>query len=367
MFGKKEEQEVLPDIKITKIPDDFYAGKNPVIKFKDVEKIVDLEPRSVLATSDKKTLDKQTMVGANNNLHPINLFANGKFLLISSLVIVFIGGAAGGIYYWWQIKKSTTVANVSKPIINNIQEPIVAPVEQIAPPTQTPVLPIETNTVYPQLDFPSILVGISQDMDKDEVSDVAEDVFKTDPAVFDTDNDKFPDGHEIFYLYNPSGKEPMKIMDSGLVLKYTNPAFSYQVYYPKDWAVGVVDTSYKQILFSTLNGENVEVSVVDLPAGDTFDSWFGKVAKSEKLENYVPFESVYKIKGIVRNDNLVYFFVKDNKVYSIILRPTNTNVLDYKIVVKMMARSFQFGNSSDVPVRAVEENMSNQINTTTSL
>lgn len=360
MFGKSEQKkQPLPDIKITKMPDDFYAGTNPIIKFKSVESTTKPAQKSklVLSSADKKLLDKKTAMGAGNKLHPINLFASWKFLVVAGLGILIIGGAVISFYYWWQYRQ--TLPKAPEPIAPAVTEPVVSAPEITPTPTvePEPVVVEPAVSVEAKLDFPSFLLGNSIDTDQDDITDVAEELFSTDSTMADSDSDKFTDGHEIFYLYNPAGKEPMKLIDSGLVAAYANPTFLYKIYYPKSWAVGNVDFTYKDVLFSTITGENIEVKVVEMNPEETFNDWFARSASGEQLANYLPFESVFKETGFVRNDNLVYFFPKGNQVFSIIYHTTDSSVVNYRIVIKMLARSFQFGNSSEVPARPIEESV----------
>ncbi|EKD42860.1 MAG: hypothetical protein ACD_72C00552G0004, partial [uncultured bacterium] len=130
--------------------------------------------------------------------------------------------------------------------------------------------------------------------------------------------------------------------------------------------VGNIDVSYKDVLFSTLSGENIEVRIMDLAAGQTFNDWFAIYAPNEKISDYAPFESVFKQSGWARKDNLAYLFVRDNQVVAIIYHTTDSDTVNYEIVAQMMARSLQFGNSVEVPARTIEENISNPDATATS-
>lgn len=365
MFGKKEEKKISsPDIKVTKMPDDFYAGINPIVKFQTVEKIIKpaQTEKSVLPMSDKKILDKQTVIGAGNNLHPINLLANWKFLLIAGGIILLVGGGGMGAYYYWQYRKSAAVSLSPQPP-SIVESTITSPEVSESTPTAVVAIEVSTTTALTigeaKIDFPSVLLGESLDTDKDAISDMAEELFTTDPSIPDTDSDKYPDGHEVFYLYNPAGKEPMKLIDANTVQIFTNPVFLYKLYYPKSWVVGNVDPLYKDVLFSTITGENIEVRVFDLNSGDSFENWFARNAGSEQLSDYLPFLSVFKEVGFARKDDLVYFLPKGDKIFGIFYHTTDSNVVNYKIVSKMMARSFQFGNSTEVQPRTVEENPNN--------
>ena len=90
MFGKKAPEEKLPEINLNKIPDDFYGGNNPVIKFQTAQTVVAPTPpqTSILSGAEKKLFDKQTAVGAGNKLHPVNFMANSKFLFFAFLIII---------------------------------------------------------------------------------------------------------------------------------------------------------------------------------------------------------------------------------------------------------------------------------------
>lgn len=369
MFGKKEDSKpVLPNIRIEKMPDDFYAGANPVVKFKTVEKeITKTGSSAVLSPLEIKKFDKQNSVGANNKFHPANLFSSWKFLLFGSLILIFVGGLVMGAFYYWQYKKSLSGKTTISPpkVIENLNvvsnEPVLvtSTSENSSLVTTTVQLPVYTS----KTDFPSTLLSDSADDDKDGLSNIAEDDFKTDPANSDTDKDKYTDGQEIVNLYNPVGVEPMKLLESGLINTYTNPNFGYQLYYPKNWAVGNVDLEYKDVLFSTLSGENIEVKVLDLDGNQNFYDWFGQNAVNEKLSDYVNFKSIFNLDGWVRNDGLVYAFPKNNKIFLIIYHTTDSSVVNYKIVIQMMAKSFQFGNSDIVTNRESEVNVSATVST----
>ncbi len=359
MFGKKAPIESLPEINLNKIPDDFYGGSNPVVKFMTVETVVapkEVKPM-VLSTTEKKLLDKQTSVGAGNKLHPVNLMANSKFLFFTFLIIIALVSIVGGVYYFWQYQKNKPAPAPVAPVVTNVEPaPSETPVAPVINETQQPLAKVTPSLGEAPLDLPSTLLGDTTDTDKDELADPAEELFTTDATLPDTDVDKYPDNHEIYHLYNPVGKEPMKLIDSGLVSVYTNPVFGYKLYYPKSWAVGSVDSGYKDVLFSTFTGENIEVRVIAKNADESFVDWFARFVPTESYADYAPIESVFKQPGFGRKDNMVYFFPVDNQVFAIIYHAANSSPLNYRIVNKLFMRSFQFGNSEDVPNRVVEVN-----------
>ena len=340
-FGDKKQNQnkaaTGPAVEATVIPEEFYGGANPVVKFRETEKIISLTPVTPTAQIKAKSA---------------NLFSNRKILILGGLILFVIFMAGGGLYYWWQARQAAV--QPAAPIASEVVIPTTPIAEEITP-TTTPLVPSEeatsttsTTEIPPQLvnnesliEFPSRLLGESMDFDNDQISDAAEEIFKTDPANPDTDGDKYPDGHEVYYLYNPAGFEPQKLIDSGLVKEFDNPTFGYAVYYPADWAVGSADKESRLTLFSAITGENIEVSVFDFKPGETFAEWFGRMAPKEKLSDLVDFVSVFKAKGKKRNDGLVYYFPEGQRLYALIYHPSDSQVINFKIVLEMMARSFR--------------------------
>lgn len=344
MFGKKVEtkSEIDQTINVQTIPADFYGGVNPVVKFKKVEKEVVLESKPKLTAPEKKMLDKSAAAGAGALLHPANILTNKKYAIIfgSSLFVVIIAGVS--VYYYLQIRQLPKTSLPPQPNIvvetPAVQEPVAVetPTEEAVAPTTTPQSLAEA-----PIEFPSSLLGDSSDLDKDNLTDTAEELFGTDPSKPDTDEDSYNDGHEVFYLYNPAGKEPLKIIDSGHVNDYNNPVVGYKVFYPATWAIGNVDESYRQVLFSTITGENIELRVFDRLPNQTFADWFARWAPGEQYQNLADFQTKFGELGKNRADNLVYYFMDDNRVYVMVYHTTDSNVVNFRSIMVMMARSFR--------------------------
>ncbi|MDD2807953.1 MAG: hypothetical protein PHW95_05560 [Patescibacteria group bacterium] len=371
MFGFKSKE--IPKnqeskVDVVSMPTDFYGGANPVVQFKDVPKMVTREHEDITPT-EKKLLDKQTKAGGDDKLHPVNLLSSRKNLIIGSVAVFGVAVIGASIYYYWQYKKIQS-ANFTPIPPTNTESPTPAGETTTAPEAIVPVLetttaPIASSPVI-NLKLPSQFLVDSQDMDSDKVSDAAEEVFGTDPGNADTDKDGYPDGHEISYLYDPNGFAPKKLIDSGLVKDYSNSIFSYKMYYPKDWVLGEVDTAKQDVLFSTLSGESIEISIFDFALGETFNDWLAKNLPSEKLSDLSPFVSVFKVNGLIRKDGLVYYFYDQNRVYVLYYNSADAKTVNYRIVLTMMAESFRLQNSgSEVPNQLIEENVINTSSTST--
>ncbi|HSR89493.1 MAG TPA: hypothetical protein VLK22_03850 [Candidatus Udaeobacter sp.] len=355
MFGKKTGIDSEKDlaghsqagdrstINVQTIPADFYGGVNPVVKFKKVEKEIALGSKPKLTDSEKKIFDQSTAAGSGSILHPANIFTSKKYawLVGSGLFIVILAGVGG--YYYWQIKQQQTkIFSPPQPKISvttsteSVPETVVATDQPVVSPTTT--LP---SLAEAPIEFPSSLLGDSPDLDKDNLTDATEELFGSDPSKSDTDEDTYNDGHEVFYLYNPVGKEPKKVIDSGYIKDYGNPLLGYKIFYPATWAVGNTDETYRDVLFSSITGENIEVRVFDKQPNQTFSDWFALYAPNERYQNLVDFQTRFGEKGKSRTDNLVYYFTDNNHVYVLVYHTTDSNTVNFRSVMVMIARSFR--------------------------
>lgn len=378
MFGKKKDDLLSKSeeknlVEISTLPKEFYGGVNPVVTFKKVEKEVDMSKQSqLLSNYDKKLLEKETAAGGTNSLHPANLLSNKKFLFFGTLIVFLVIGLGGVLYYSFFYKKVPLPIKVPDLTVTS------TPPDNIFPTTTT----IENSTTTPttstlpqpgeKLEFPSLLLADSTDTDKDRLTDKEEEVFETDLGVDDSDDDGYTDAHEIFYLYNPAGKEPMRVIEAGTVQEFTNPTHGYKIYYPLTWKLGAVDSEYNDILLSTVTGEFIEIREVKKESNEDFLTWFGKWAPQEKYDQLIEFETYFKEKAWKRNDDLVYYFVTKNKVYVILYHEFNSSVINYRTTINMIARSFRFdplevGISTSTPLlQTTSTSFSSVMNTTTS-
>lgn len=346
MFDKNEKNEDQPEpaaaeeLEISTIPPEFYGGANPVIKFREVQQ-VNSRQKPEMPQADRAPI-----------VNP-SLLANRKFLFTgaAALLIVFI--AAVSFYYWYIGRVPAKIEGPARPPVN---VPLVTTtavvIETIEPPikveTSTPAAPVVSSTIMQggSIEFPSPLLGNAADTDRDGLTDLEEELYHTDPTAPDTDNDSFDDRTEIYNLYSPIDKAPTRLIASGLVKDYVNPAFNYKIYYPASWVVGNVDEKYRDVLFSTITGENIEVRVIDKDPGSDFESWFQIWAPGENLNALMNFSTFFKETGIARDDRLVFYFTDNAHVYVVIYHVTGGTQVNYRSTLAMMARSFRLPNNN---------------------
>jgi hypothetical protein len=345
MFGKTKDtikpKNVAPEVQIITIPDEFFAGADPTVRFKKTEKVVDLNKNAGTVAPnerEKRELDAVTAKGS--------LLTGTKVWIIGGIILFVLAVAGASLYYWWTGRQTTT----PKPVVKN--NPVVVTVHPTSTvvtqptgtaPTTTVTTTPETPVVVkePNLELPSKLSMESADVDNDGVSDAAEEIFGSDPGNPDTDADSYNDGHELYYLYNPNGIEPMKVIDSGAVKLFKSGNFNYSLYYPTNWLAASVDIEGRQMLFTTLNGEYVEARIFDMAPGQSLAEWFAAAAPSDSLSGYTDVESRFGAKGKMRSDGLVYLYVSGQRIYALVYHEIQENLVSYKKVLEVMARSFK--------------------------
>ena len=355
-FGKKKIQKsekFTSEIKV--IPDEFYGAKDPVINY---------------GTNKNKFEQRKQSASASD-------FDGGGFwsriiknkkILYTLVVVIFIGIIA--IISWYYINQANKqlapqVDNV--PVENNLNLPaeeaeadvIANPTEEAVEnipeenePVETDILTVE-NIVEEDLpvveeqpkqiywEFPSIFLVDSSDVDNDDLTDAEEEVFNTDSGTWDTDTDGYYDGQEVSNLYNPTGLAPVKLIDAGLIQEYVNPTWQYRVYYPLQWLMGEVDSLSNQVLFSSAPGDFVEIAVLEKDSAVTFATWFGANAKGQNFSDLQKFTNRFQEEGWKRKDNLVAYFVNNNKVYVLVYNSASGGPVLYRHVIQMMMQSFR--------------------------
>jgi len=177
------------------------------------------------------------------------------------------------------------------------------------------------------------------DSDADGLNDFEEKVLGTDPQKADTDGDTFNDLKELTGLYNPNGAGKIEA-DKNLV-KYTNPTYKYNFYYPKALTIesGSVPTS---MIFSAEDGSYFQVIVSDNTKKQAIADWylseFKQTVPASRLTTIAGLSAVKSIDGLV-----VYFTdsVKKN-IYIISYTPATPDVLSLKEVFQLMIATFKF-------------------------
>lgn len=344
MFGKKNKiipTKVSADFEI--IPQEFYGTHDPVISYQKNNKNVNKDYKISSPLSSSSFFS--------------DLFRNKKILIIIGSILFLI---VVGVITWYYLSEAGIITKkveniesenvqvqteeVESTIIEDqvVEEEEVI-IEDIETTTSTDIVEIE-DLSNQEIDiiFPRITFTNSVDLDSDGLTDLEEEIFGTDSGNSDTDSDSYYDGQEVNNLYNPRGIAPVRLIDSGLIAEYVNPIWQYRLYYPIGWQIGEVDTEYRQVLFSTVTGDYIEILVMEKQADETFDNWFANKAIGQRITDLQDFQNRFQEAGKKRQDNLVNYFIRDNNIYMIIYHPVNENgFIPFRQIIQMMAQSFR--------------------------
>lgn len=204
----------------------------------------------------------------------------------------------------------------------------------------------------------------SQDSDSDGLTDVEETLFSTNPDKADTDGDSYADGQEVISGYNPAGTGAIQANTS--VKTYYDGSYAYSILYPSAWVLSDDPQNTRGKMFTT-NGEFVEVSVQENPAGLSARDWYltqSPGIDSSKINSITNWDKT--LSGVLSVDGLTAYFVSGTRVFLI---NYNLNILtqaNYLHTFQLMYRSFKIGVTAPINTNsATNSNVNTNTNTNT--
>ncbi len=365
MFGKKKKKKNIPKEQfgnVDVIPDIFYGGKDPTIYRNSSSSGLKKNTDTKIDTKKEKSNDEKSPHSFSE------LFKSKKFLIVSGVIIFLVVTALISWYYIDQaLRESRPTQEVDNPTqieeekvvreeVVEQEEDAEEVVEEVEEETEVEIDPEsedlevekeevgevdqEISTVTPMV-FPDVILVDGPDIDGDKLTDLEEELYGSDSGVWDTDKDGYYDGQEVFNLYNPGGNAPVKLIDSGFVNEYINPFWQYRLYSPIAWDVGGVDPEQKQVLFSSIGGDYIEVRVAQKEVSQSFPQWFAENSKDQLFQELVQFSNGFEEDGYRRTDHLVAYFPRQKAVYILIYHPGLGDSIDYRQTMQMMVESFR--------------------------
>lgn len=369
MFGKKKKipaedvakESLAASTHVQTIPDAFYGGADPLIYHPDAkvpekkgeETIIKTPVKPpIVSTSPAGTQPVATKTAKKGNIPP-----KKKWPFYVGVGVFFLVAILGISWYYLrpQIPPTEKKSDDKKfPVI------VTTTTEIKELPTVATSTPTSTSTEVPMADtkaafnFPRLFLTSAVDLDNDHLTDIEEEIYRTDSGTWDTDIDGYYDGQEVVNLYNPAGTAPEKIIDSGLVREYVHPAFGYRLYYPGSWEADAVDSASQEVLLSAITGDYISVHTFPRTAADTFESWFAQSATGQNYSDLVPASNRFKVDFWKRKDGLVSYFMTSDAFFVFIYHPGQTETVLYPTVMDMTLQSFRpKATTTDLPVQPV--------------
>ena len=214
-------------------------------------------------------------------------------------------------------------------------------------------LNLNTNVNAPSAQ-PVITYKSSLDSDSDGLTDVEEDIYGTEKRKPDTDGDGYLDGAEVLNLFNPKVGGGALLETSGLVNKYTNPLFNYEILQPSIWLAKPTDESLREVIFQSSTGEYVEVLVADNPDKLDLVQWYLKESPAADLNQLQKETTKGGYQALSSADRLNYYLLdtqNPDKVYVITYNIGDKKEVNFLTTFLMMKNSFKL---SSQPVGTVE-------------
>lgn len=270
--------------------------------------------------------------------------AKGILVFFISFFVLLLAGLGFG-YYWFQQKNKPKTENVNM-VVNN--EPTnnqnsnqnskqntnsnTNENQNINQNTNSSVNE-NTNTSTTTNETPP---STAKDTDQDALMDLEEQTYNTDVQIADTDKDGYKDGDEVRNLYDPLATN-QKLIDSGLVIRYSNDLYGYEVFSPKSWLVKAVDDFRSKIEFIPDNaiGELLRIEVVENPQNKGLLDWQKVLFGTQVMENF----QVAQTAALRSLDKKQVLLVKGNYYYLLTYEGTETN---FMATFDMLLKSFQF-------------------------
>lgn len=325
-------------IVVHSIPMEFYGGKNPAPAEIPVTPAAPTQPRVVQPVVAANPASRPAAV----SMKPPTTQKKNKKIIIFVVVGLFVLAVTGFAIWWFAFRAQLAPAPVivpPAPVVTVTPEP--PPVEVVATTTQEIAVVPEVIKPPAEILIPNHEFKNSVDEDADGLTDIEEELWGTNGATADSDNDTFPDATETTNLYNPAGVTPERLVDAQLVATYINPEYQYSVYYPKTWIAQSVDDGKKEVLFTSITQEFVSVRVLPFPTDMPFAQWFIKTFPTEQLATYIPFVNKFKISGVMSADGMVAIITDGAHVYLMTYNGGTREEINYRMTFKMMVQSFK--------------------------
>lgn len=351
-FSKKPSTagSVIPAIRMTVMPEDFFGGKDPVVHFQPAS------PAVKRGIEHQKSAAPAGAPGQRAARWEGSFFSRHKIIAIAVAAASCVFVVAAISWYYIEDARRSAAARLAM----ERPSPPTPPEASRQPPVplakEAPAATSTTDTAQTEpepaesappvfgdtpIQFPRLIFVDTTDLDGDSLTDMEEDVFATDSGVYDTDGDGYYDGQEVLNLYNPRGVAPVKLFDSGLVREYQSPAWKYRVYYPAGWESAPVDAEGLQVLLSSVTGDYIEIRTSKKNPGESFSSWFGRMASREQFSDLSPIQNRFQVPLFERSDRLVSYADTDEAVFVIVYQPRSPAAVPFRRIMSMVTQSFR--------------------------
>lgn len=185
------------------------------------------------------------------------------------------------------------------------------------------------------------------DSDSDGLTDLEEPLYGTSPTDPDADKDTFLDGNEVFHLYNPAGKQGVKLLESGLVKEFKSPV-GWTVLVPTSWQTEI-DAEGLRARIRTGHGEFFMIAVEPNPENQSILDWYLTRNPGVLSSDTVMIETKSGIPGLVGKNPLVTYFSWKSAVLVFTYDLNGQTFVNFRTTYEMMKNSLQLAPEPVLP------------------
>ena len=183
------------------------------------------------------------------------------------------------------------------------------------------------------------------DADNDGLSYEEELIFSTNQNLEDTDRDGYKDGQEIASLYNPL-LPAQSLADSGLVTRFINDSYAYNILRPKTWLVKTLADLLDNVLVlpDSESGVSFSILVEDNSAGQTLNQALAsRAAELGSAANYQNY-SLAGAPALRSKDGRNVISIHGKYIYVISHSVSPSGEVNFNNIFEMMLSSFTWKN-----------------------
>lgn len=365
MFGSKQPQvgpavsSEIPDdsLRIHTIPKAFYGKMISAADAAPTPEQLNPNAAATRATAQMVAAQSTTSVGsvfdtpgpsaAAQIQHATTHASKMKIVVWSGLGVAVLAIAGGATWFYTREPAPAPVIDVPVVVVQEQTPEQEIPQEAIVMSTSTVSTDTTTNIDSDVL-LPIPAVGDTIDFDGDGLTDVEEELYKTDPAIADTDLDTFTDGVELTNLFDPLIEAPAMLEESPNIDRYVNVVHDYSLFYPRDWLAAPVDErTSDEVTFTSLTGEFVTIQAFTLKENELFVTWFATHNPSTQYSALTSWVNRREFTGWYEPSFMRFYFLNQSHIYVMEYHPGIRNAVNFRRSVRMMAESFAMGVLAD--------------------
>ena len=181
------------------------------------------------------------------------------------------------------------------------------------------------------------------DSDQDNLTDIEEALYGTQPDKRDTDGDSYIDGEEVANLYDPTISGNARLYNSQLVSTYVSGDYNYNIIYPAAWTA---KDEGQSVIFQDQNGEFIQVLITQNQHGfNNITEWY-QANINPNISNLSNL-TIDNQPAIRTADNMNAYFLLADNIYSLIYNIGLSTDPNFMTTFDMMLKSFRLMSSGN--------------------